>query len=83
MNYNITTNNYNRDFSKPLHLKLEPWQITGFTDGEGSFICSILNTGKGSTRVKLEFKIAQKSLAQPQKEYYWKYKIILVVRCAV
>lgn len=61
MNYNITTNNYNRDFSKPFHLKLEPWQITGFTDGEGSFICSILNTGKGSTRVKLEFKIAQKA----------------------
>lgn len=61
MNYNITTNNYNRDFSKPFHLKLEPWQITGFTDGEGSFICSLLNTGKGNTRVKLEFKIAQKS----------------------
>lgn len=60
-NNNMTTNNYNRDFSKPQHFKLDPWQITGFTDGEGSFICSILNSENGSTRVKLEFKIAQKS----------------------
>jgi len=44
---------------------LQPWQITGLTDGEGGFYCSILNTGSKNEdkafRVKLEFKIVQKS----------------------
>jgi len=48
-----------------LNLKLQPWQITGLTDGEGGFYCSILKTDSGVAtqgfRVKLEFKIVQKS----------------------
>jgi hypothetical protein len=42
---------------------LLPWQVTGLTDGEGGFYCSILKTGSGKTRfrVKLEYKVVQKS----------------------
>lgn len=53
-----------RDFSIAReNFKLEPMQVTGYTDGEGGFHCSILKTGKGliEKRVKLEFKITQKS----------------------
>jgi LAGLIDADG endonuclease len=49
--------------SSNLDSLLQPWQITGLTDGEGGFYCSILKTGSGITgfRVKLEFKVVQKS----------------------
>ena len=49
--------------SSKLDYILQPWQITGLTDGEGGFYCSILKTGSGITgfRVKLEFKVVQKS----------------------
>lgn len=42
---------------------LLPWQVTGLTDGEGGFYCSILKTGSNKTRfrVKLEYKVLQKS----------------------
>jgi LAGLIDADG endonuclease len=57
-------NELNRDFTKPrLDTQLEPWQVTGLTDGEGGFYCSILQTGSGNTgvRVKLEYKVVQKT----------------------
>lgn len=58
-----------RDFTKPrIDNKLLPWQVTGYTDGEGGFYCSILKTGSRNTsaygvlgiRVKLEYKVVQK-----------------------
>jgi hypothetical protein len=57
-------NELNRDFTKPrMDTHLEPWQVTGLTDGEGGFYCSILQTGSGNTgvRVKLEYKVVQKT----------------------
>lgn len=57
----MKTNKIN--FTKPRYNELlAPWQVTGFTDGEGGFNCTILTTGKGLTgkTVKLEFKITQK-----------------------
>nr|UZS77567.1 hypothetical protein [Lentinula edodes]UZS77616.1 hypothetical protein [Lentinula edodes]UZS77642.1 hypothetical protein [Lentinula edodes]UZS77668.1 hypothetical protein [Lentinula edodes]UZS77694.1 hypothetical protein [Lentinula edodes] len=54
----------NIDFTVPRRFeKLKPWQVTGLTDGEGSFICTISDTGKGVTGkvVNLEFKVTQKS----------------------
>lgn len=73
-------NNMNLDFTKPRlnpMAKLNPWQVTGLTDGEGGFFCSILTPplgppppafgsvgegkGRGKPRVKLEFKVTQKS----------------------
>lgn len=60
-------NNMILDFTKPrLNAKLNPWQVTGITDGEGGFFCSILtsdtnNLDNTRIRVKLEFKITQKS----------------------
>ena len=80
MKNNNTTNYINRDFTKPRDkVILNPWQITGFTDGEGSFNCSIIKTDNGKMRVKLEFKITQKShsegilfLAQaPNIKLFW------------
>lgn len=69
--------NINRDFTKKRLIdKLLPWQVTGLTDGEGAFICSILNTGKGITNysVKLEFKVTQKKHSEgillELKEYF-------------
>jgi hypothetical protein len=48
-----------------LEETLSPWQVTGLTDGEGGFYCSILKTsstnGTDRIRVKLEFKVVQKS----------------------
>lgn len=41
--------------------KLLPWQVTGFTDGEGGFYCSILQNPNNRLRVKLEFKVVQKT----------------------
>lgn len=67
----------NRDFTnKRLIGKLLPWQVTGLTDGEGGFICSISHTGKGLTAysVKLEFKVTQKThsegILHELKEYF-------------
>jgi hypothetical protein len=65
LNNSITLNNLNRDFTKPrLNAKLEPWQVTGFTDGEGCFNCSILKSEKGLTgfKVKLEFKVTKHTI---------------------
>ena len=39
----------NRNFTKPNQI-LIPWQVTGLTDGEGSFVYSITNTGKGAKK---------------------------------
>lgn len=51
-----------REFKKPrLHAKLLPWQVTGLTDGEGGFYCSILQNQNNRFRVKLEFKVVQKT----------------------
>lgn len=57
-------NNINLNFTKPrLNAKLNPWQVTGLTDGEGGFFCSILTSDNSSTgfNFKLEFKVTQKS----------------------
>ena len=50
------------------HKKLLPWQVTGFTDGEGGFNCYITKTethklisNSFNTNIKLEFKVTQKS----------------------
>lgn len=42
---------------------LLPWQVTGLTDGEGSFVYSITSRGKGLTghKISLEFKVTQKT----------------------
>lgn len=51
-----------RDFSIPRNnSNLNPFQVTGFTDGEGGFFYSIYDNGKGFKKVSLEFKITQKS----------------------
>jgi hypothetical protein len=59
----VNTNISKRNLNKPnLGQILLPWQITGLTDGEGGFYCSILKTGsKTGYRVKLEFKVVQKN----------------------
>lgn len=65
----------NRNFTKPNQI-LIPWQVTGLTDGEGSFVYSITNTGKGSTgqKISLEFKVTQKTHSEgvlyELKEYF-------------
>lgn len=71
MNYKIYFSKYNsnlRDFTVTRNNdKLYPWQVTGLTDGEGSFAYSLvkpkLDSNKHSTKIKfnLEFKITQKS----------------------
>jgi len=72
-------NNFNLEFKKPRNLaKLNPWQVTGITDGEGGFFCSILTNvnleAKTKLRVKLEFKVTQKShsegILQELKEFF-------------
>ena len=68
-------NMINRNFTKP-NQNLIPWQVTGLTDGEGSFVYSITNTGKGSTgqKLSLEFKVTQKTHSEgvlyELKEYF-------------
>ena len=65
----------NRNFTKP-NQNLIPWQVTGLTDGEGSFVYSISNTGKGLTghKISLEFKVTQKTHSEgvlyELKEYF-------------
>ena len=44
-----------------VNNKLMPWQVTGLTDGEGGFYCSILQLPNKRLRVKLEFKVVQKT----------------------
>lgn len=71
MNYKNYISKYNsnlRDFTiSRKNEKLYPWQVTGLTDGEGSFAYSLvkskLDSNKHSTKIKfnLEFKITQKS----------------------
>jgi hypothetical protein len=58
-----------------LFNNLLPWQITGLTDGEGGFYCSILKTDSGLTgfRVKLEFKVVQKSHSEKVLKNLQKY----------
>jgi len=59
-----------------FNQNLMPWQVTGLTDGEGSFVYSKDNTGKGSTGQKfsLEFKVTQKTHSEgilyELKEYF-------------
>lgn len=57
---------------------LQPWQITGFVDGEGSFICTIV---KNSNKVSLEFKVTQKShsegILQEFKEYFKSGSVVI------
>lgn len=38
----------------PANLKLDPWFVTGFTDGEGSFMLSIIKDSK----YKLGWRVA-------------------------
>jgi hypothetical protein len=66
----ITKNNINfeermlNDFKvSRINDSLKPWQVTGLADGEGAFVCTITETGKGVTgnSVSLEFKVTQKS----------------------
>ena len=52
----------NMNFIKPrLNIKLTPWQVTGLTDGEGSFAYSIYRvsdkTGLTKYKISLEFKV--------------------------
>ena len=50
------------NFTKPrLDGKLTPWQVTGLTDGEGSFTYSITKTGLTSFKLSIEFKVTQKT----------------------
>ena len=53
----------NKDYTKStFNEKLLPWQITGLTDGEGGFNCSISKSeNRVISTVKLEFKITKKS----------------------
>jgi hypothetical protein len=46
-----------------INESLKPWQVTGLADGEGAFVSTISETGKGVTgsSVSLEFKVTQKS----------------------
>lgn len=68
LNHNPATT-FRRSYSKnpnlaPLseksHIKLNPWWVTGFIDGEGCFILSIYKDPRQKTgwRVQLSFKIA-------------------------
>lgn len=51
-----------QNFTKPRSdKKLIPWQVTGLTDGEGSFTYSITNTGLTRFKISLEFKVTQKT----------------------
>lgn len=50
------------NFTKPRSdIKLTPWQVTGLTDGEGSFTYSITKTGLTRFKISLEFKVTQKT----------------------
>ena len=59
----ISKNNSNlRDFTKPrINEILNPYWVTGFIDGEGSFIIAILpSTGANNKKVSLRLSVTQK-----------------------
>jgi hypothetical protein len=62
---NINLESFFREDFKVARINesLKPWQVTGLADGEGAFVCTISETGKGFTgkSVSLEFKVTQKS----------------------
>jgi hypothetical protein len=64
-NFNISNflNDLNRDFTKPKNeIILNPHWVTGFIDGEGSFIIAILpSTGATKKKVSLRLSVTQKS----------------------
>lgn len=59
----ILTNEMNRDFTRPRkNVNLNPYWVTGFIDGEGSFIIAILpSTGANNKKVSLRLSVTQKS----------------------
>lgn len=61
---NLTVpNELNRDFTKPrINENLNPHWVTGFIDGEGSFIIAILaSTGSNKKKVSLRLSVTQKA----------------------
>ena len=63
----------NTYLNKP-NQNLLPWQVTGFTDGDGSFTYSITHTSLTTFRISLEFKVTQKNhsegILHELKEYF-------------
>ena len=52
----------NMNFTKPRsNQKLTPWQVTGITDGEGSYTYFITKTGLTKFKISIEFKVTQKA----------------------
>ena len=56
----ITVQKLERDFTQPC-FTLHPDWVTGFTDGEGSFIIAILPSTSNKKKVSLRFSLTQKS----------------------
>jgi hypothetical protein len=44
-----------------MNTKLNPWQVTGLTDGEGAFTYSLIRKKTEKYTISLEFKVTQKS----------------------
>lgn len=63
LNNSNILNDLNRDFTKPKNEGiLNPHWVTGFIDGEGSFIIAILpSTGATKKKVSLRLSVTQKS----------------------
>jgi LAGLIDADG endonuclease len=63
LNNSKILNDLNRDFTKPIKDQiLNPHWVTGFIDGEGSFIIAILpSTGANKKKVSLRLSVTQKS----------------------
>jgi hypothetical protein len=64
-----------------INESLKPWQVTGLADGEGAFVCTISETGKGVTgkSVSLEFKVTPPEKNRTPPEYYMNFKSFLIV----